>query len=200
MSADLVKLPAELRKQVAKETAPGERVLYAGRPDWRAERGMLITLFLFGVFWSAISMLFFGFSAASLLGVAPMLSDGKPVGLGMQLFFFFFSLPFVAIGAVVLVLPFLAIRKANNTAHVITDARVLSVSIGKDAGVDSYKFAAINYVTRRDRRNGTGSLTIGYGVARDSDGDTRPLTLDWSGIPDAKRAEAILRDSAMLPR
>ena len=46
---------------------------------------------------------------------------------------------------------------------------------------------AINFVKRRDRKDGFGSLSIGYGVEKDSDDDPRPLTLDWSGIPDARR-------------
>ena len=109
-------------------------------------------------------------------------------------------IPFVLVGLGMLVAPFLSIRKTRNTAHAVTDARVLNIYGGKDAGVESYKLSAINFVKRRDRRDGSGSLEIGYGVEKDSDGDTRPLTIEWTGIPDAKRAEAIIRDQAKWVR
>lgn len=192
MSSILPKLPADLSKRLADELAPGERVLYAAKPDWRAETGSLFVIFLFATFFTAIALLFFAMSAASLLGISPMLNDGKPAGIGLQLFFFLFSMPFVVAGCGLMSLPFLGIRKARNTVHAVTNARLINVYGGKDAGIESYKLATINFVRRRDRRNGTGSLSIGYGIEKDSDGDPRPLTTDWSGIPDAKRAEAII--------
>lgn len=199
MAIDHLRSRPDLRISVMAELAPGESLLYVAQPDWRAERGKLIVFFLFAVFWSAISLLFFGMSLASLLGLAPIPSGGQP-GTGMMVFFLVFSLPFVAIGFGMLAGPFLGIRKANNTAHAITDARLINVFGGADRGVESYKLETINFITRDDRRNGTGSLSIGYGVGRDSDGDPRPLTTDWSGIPDAKRAEALIRQHAKWVR
>ena len=200
MSQDLYELPADLRQALNSELQPGERVLYAGQPDWRAEWGKLTALFLFGLFWSAIAFVFFGVSAASLLGIAPMMSKGQPADIWMQLFIFVFSLPFVAIGLVFLAAPFLGIRKSRRTVHAVTDVRLLNVFGGPQGGAESYKLEAINVVKRRDLKDGFGSLSIGYGVEKDSDGDPRPLTLDWSGIPDAKRSEAIIRENAKWVR
>ncbi len=196
MTSDVSKLPQDLRRALTAELGPGERVLYAAQPDWRAERGKLMAIFLFGLGWSAIAFLFFGMSLGALLGIAPQQSNGKPAGFGMMLFFFLFSLPFVAIGLACLAAPFLGIRKSRNTVHVVTDARLVNIYGGRDAGAESYPLAKINFIKRRDRRNGTGNLHIGYGVEKDSDGDPRPLTTDWSGIPDAKRAEALIREQA----
>ena len=200
MSRDLSNLPVDLRKALNAEIAHGERVLYAGQPNWRAERGALFAIFLLGIFWSAISFAFFGMSLGGLLGLVPFNSNGKPAGLGLNLFFFVFSLPFVAIGCAMLAAPFLGIRKSRHTVHAITDARLLNVYVGRDKGAESYPFAKVNFVKRKDRRDGTGNLSIGYGVEKDSDGDTRPLTMDWSGIPDARRAEAVIREQAKWVR
>ncbi len=200
MSRDLSNLPVDLRKALNAEIAHGERVLYAGQPNWRAEWGALFAIFVFGIFWSAISFLFFGMSLGGLLGIVPFNSNGKPAGFGMNVFFFVFSLPFVAIGVAMLAAPFLGIRKSKNTVHAVTDARLINVFVGRDKGADSYPFANVNFVKRKDRRNGTGNLQIGYGVERDSDGDTKPLTMDWSGIPDARRAEQIIREQARWVR
>ena len=42
MTGDLNKLSSELRKALQSELLPGERVLYASQPDWRAEWGKLL--------------------------------------------------------------------------------------------------------------------------------------------------------------
>ena len=139
-------------------------------------------------------------SLGGLLGIVPFNSNGKPAGFGMNLFFFVFSLPFVAIGVAMLAAPFLGIRKSRHTVHAVTDARLLNVYVGRDKGAESYPFAKVNFIKRQDRRNGTGNLSIGYGVEKDSDGDTRPLTMDWSGIPGVQRAEAIIREQAKWVR
>lgn len=200
MTGDLTKLPAALRAALNAEIAVGERVLYAGQPNWRAEWGALFAILIFGIFWSAISFMFFGLSLGGLLGLAPFNSNGKPAGLGMNIFFFVFSLPFVAIGCVMLAAPFLGVRKSRNTVHAVTDARLLNVYVGKDKGAESYPLERVNFIKRKDRRDGTGNLSIGYGVEKDSDGDPRPLTMDWSGIPNVKRAEQIIRDQAKWSR
>lgn len=190
------RLPADLSKRLTAELAAGERVLYSAQPDWRADWGKMLVIFLFGFFWSSISFLFFGMSLGGILGLVPVKSGSQQASAALLTFMFFFSLPFVAIGLAMLAAPFLGIRKSRNTAHAVTDARVINVYGGIDAGAESYPLKAVNFVRRRDRRDGRGSLEIGYGVEKDSDGDTRPLALDWSGIPDAKRAEALIRQYA----
>ena len=200
MARDIPNLPAELRTALNAELQVGERVLYAGQPNWRAEWGKLLAILLFGLGWSAIAFMFFGMSLGGLLGIVPLNSNGKPAGFGMNIFIFVFSLPFVAIGCAVLAVPFLGIRKSRHTVHAVTDARLLNVYEGKDKGAESYPFAKVNFVQRKDRRDGSGNLQIGYGVEKDSDGDPRPLTMDWTGIPDARRAEQIIREQAKWVR
>ncbi len=52
----------------------------------------------------------------------------------------------------------------------------------------------------RDGRYGKGTLEIGYCVETDQDGDPQPLKMDWPGIPDAKRAESLIRENARWAR
>lgn len=200
MANDIARLPAHLRTALNSELAPGERLLYAGRPDWRAEWLVLAGLAMFGLFWSGISFTFFASSLAGLLGFASIQSDGAPAGTGLLTFALLFSLPFVLIGCVFLAAPFLAIRKSRATVHAVTDARLLNVFTGKDRGAESVPLDRINFLVRRDRAGGSGNLEIGYGVEKDSEGDPRPLTKTWSGIPDARRAEAAIRTHAKWVR
>lgn len=196
MGTSIAHLPADLRKRLSAELSPGERLLFVTQPDWRYERGKLIAIFLFGVFWSMIALTFFGISVGTLLGLVPVKDASKAMGAPLAWFMFFFSLPFVAIGCVLLAAPFLGVRKTRNTAHAITDARLISVFGGKDAGAESFKLDRIHSIIRRDFKGGIGSLSIGYGIEKDSDGDPRPLTTEWTGIADAKRAEGIIREQA----
>lgn len=200
MGTTIVDLPSDLRQRLTKELLPGERVHYAAQPDWRGERGQMILIFFFGVFWSMIALTFFGLSLGALSGLVPIKDTSKQMSAPLAWFMFFFSLPFVAIGLGLLAAPFLGIRKSKNTAHAITDARLINVYGGKDAGVETYKLDAINFIRRRDLKGGRGNLSIGYGVGKDSDGDPRPLTTDWSGIPDVHRAEVIIRGLAQWVR
>ncbi len=182
------------------ELSSTERLLYAATPDWRFNLPGNIGIFLFGLFWSSIAFTFFGISAASLLGLHPMMSDGAPSGLGLQIFIFLFSLPFVGIGLVCLAAPFTGAATSRRTVHALTDQRVLNLIAGKATKVESFNLATINFIKRWDGRDGKGTLTIGYGVEKDSDGDPRPLTTAWPGIPDVKRAEALIREHAKWAR
>jgi len=198
MTGDILRLPSDLRKALLAELEPAERVLYAAMPDWRAEWGQLTFILLFALFWSSISFAFFGASLAGLTGTARIMSGDAPASPMLLATMLCFSIPFVAIGCVLLAVPFLSVRKSRNTVHAITDARLLNVFIGRDRGTESYPLQKINFVKRRDRRAGFGSLEIGCGVEKDADGDPRPLTLSWPGIPDAKRAHGLIRAQAKL--
>lgn len=200
VGTSITNLPADLRKLLTAELMHGERVLYVAQPDWRAERGKLVAIFFFGVFWSMIALTFFGISIGALFGYVPVSDSSQSTSIPLMWFFFFFSLPFVAIGAGLLASPFLSVRKSKNTAHAITDARLINVYGGKDAGAESFMLDRIHSLMRRDLKSGTGSLSIGYGIEKDPDGDPRPLTTDWTGIPDVKRAEAIIREQANWAR
>jgi hypothetical protein len=193
---ELNRLPKNLRDAANAALQPGERILFAAQPDWRSGWFGLLMLFAFGAFWTSIAMIFFVVSSASVLGIKPMLSNGQPAGFGLSIFMVLFSLPFVAIGLGFLAAPFLAMRKARATVHLITSDRLINVTVGLDTKVESFPFKKINFVKRRSRTNGTGTLEIGYGVEKDSDGDPRPLTFDWAGIPNATQAEALIRDKA----
>ena len=200
MGTSIAHLPADLRKRLSAELSHGERLLFVTQPNWRYERGKLAAIFFFGVFWSMIALTFFGLSLGALSGLVPIKDASRQMSAPLAWFMFFFSLPFVALAAGLLVAPFLGIRKTNNTAHAITDARLVSVFGGKDAGAESFKLDRIHSITRRDFKDGFGNLSIGYGIEKDSDGDPRPLAADWTGIPDARRAEAIIRELAKWVR
>jgi hypothetical protein len=199
MVARQTALSVEMERRIREELATGERILYTGRPDWRASWGWMVAGALFGLFWSAIALTFFGTALAGLSGYATIKSGSGSASTGLLVFILIFSLPFVAIGIAFLAAPIVGIRRSNNTVHVVTDQRVIDMCMNP-TGQDSYPLSRINFLKRRDRRDGSGTLQIGYGVEKDSDGDPRPLTLDWTGIPNIKAAERAIREHAKWVR
>lgn len=190
----------DLQKRLASELFPGERVLYAAVPVWRAEIGKLAVIFFGSLCWSIVAISLLCASVCSLLGHAPVTFNGQPAGTAASALCALFTLPFVGLGLLGMATPFLSIRKSNNTVHAITGQRLLNVYTGPDHGVESFKLEQINFVVRRDLADGTGTLQIGYGVTRDADGDPRPLTTEWCGVPEARRAEALIHEHAKWTR
>jgi hypothetical protein len=193
MSTDLAKLPPEFRARVSQELSAGERVLYAAMPDWRAGLGAGLGIFLFGVGWSAISFTMFALSAAAAFGFMPAETKTPGPGTAMAFMFVLFLVPFVLVGIACLATPFYIAHRNRFTVHVATDHRVMSVCTRRRSGADSYALDRIIALKRRDWKDGRGNLSIGYGFDKDSDGDARALTLDWGGIADVRRAEAVIR-------
>jgi hypothetical protein len=197
MSLDLAKLTPDLRKRVAQELMPGERVVYAGAPDWTGGIGLGAFLFLFGLGWSALTFTAFGISVGAALGFAPPeMKMPEPRALtswGLTLFL----LPFVVVGVGLLSAPALIVYRNRRMAHIVTDRRVMTVHSGKNKGAESYTLDNIISLTRTDGgEEGCGSLLIGHGVERDSDGDIRAVTLDWLKFPAVRRAETAIRSIA----
>ncbi len=198
MTGDFSKLPRDLRNVLTSELAPGERVLYAAQPDWRAQWAQHLLVFTFGLGWMSICGPMAIFVWAETLGLR--VPSVGAMGKGLAIFFSLLIIPFVVIGLACLVEPFSSARQSRRRVHAITDQRVMTITHVTSKTLESCKLDAINFVKRRDRKDGSGTLSIGYGVEKDSDGDARPLTMDWPGIPNAKRAEQIIREQAKWVR
>lgn len=193
MINDMSRLPPALRKQLAAELRRGERILYIGRPS----RGPVFTsslpLLLMALFWCGISFPMAFMAWTNLLGIAPKIKGLAPTG-GMAWFVAIFMVPFVLVGVGLIYGFFHSLVRGATAIHVVTDSRILDIYAGRKVVVESYAGRAINFVKRRDGRDNTGSLEIAYGVERDGDGDPRPVTTTWSGIPEVRRAEAAILD------
>jgi hypothetical protein len=193
MAHTILDLPYEIRRELEQRLDPGERVAYAGLPDWRAGWGSLATITLFGAGWSAITLFLTAQLVKSALGLAPFHINGAPASRWGTIPFLLFMIPFLAIGLGCLAAPLLAAINRGRTVHAVTDRRLLTLRTGRWQRVESHMLSTVNSTRVRLGRDGRGSLTIGYGVTRDSDGDPKPLTLHWAGIPDAAAADAAIR-------
>lgn len=191
MAGQLHELSEDLRRRVREVLSPGEKVLWAGQPIWRAVWGRLLAIFLFGLFWSAISFPL----AAAVFGGATGLFPFKLNGsfdwpLWARFAVPLFMLPFVVIGSIMLVGPVMALWRCRQTVHLITDSRLIDLLPHKVVSIDP---ARISSVKRKPRGGGAGTIEIGLGWTTNSE-DCKVEDIDeWSGVPSAARAETYIR-------
>ncbi len=195
---DLHDLLPKLRTALVVELSRGERLIYASRPALHVGLGELFiaALYLgFATFWCSISFGIGFLSFASVLGLVPPATSGKlPMGPWGQAAFAIFTMPFVLIGIGMIVAPFYSYWKSRHAVHAVTTERVITVHAKPFQSVSSHSPRAVTFVNRKDHPNGTGSLRIGHGTDRDSDGDVRALELTWTAVRDPRRAETAIRD------
>lgn len=191
MAGQLHELSEELRRRVQQVVAPGEKVLWAGQPTWRAVWGRLLAIFLFGLFWGAVSFPLAAGVLAGAIGLVPFKLNGSfDWPLWARFVLPLFVLPFVAIGSVMLAGPVMALWRCRQTVHLITESRLIDILPHKVVSIDPAK---VSSVKRKPRDGGTGTIEIGLGWRTDSD-DCRIEDIDeWSGVPAAARAETYIR-------
>lgn len=185
----LRQLPPSLQDRLRDALRPGEAVLYAGMPGVTASMRQTLVGFVFGIGWSAIAFTFQGVAIASLFSSDPV----KGMGTGMGLVFCLFALPFTIIGIGLLAWPFHAAWTALLTVHAVTDRRLLTVTGGRHPSVESRSAQALTFVHRVAAGRGRGTLRLGFGTERDSDGDPRAVEVRWPGIPAVDQAEEAVR-------
>ena len=193
MTAALSRLAPSLRRRVEAELKPGERVLWAGMPGPLQSLLPSLLLFVFGVGWSSLA---FTWETVAIAGALGLGSETGGMSRGMAADFAVFGLPFVAVGVGLMGAPFYAALRAFLTAHVVTDRRLLTVTGGSRASVESRSPDRLTTLSRRDGPAGRGTLRLGYGTEKDSDGDTRSIEDRWPDVPDVALAEDAVRSLA----
>ncbi len=189
-------LPAPLAHALKEETK-GEVVRWAGQPSPGRASVATLPILLFAVPWTAISGFMFAMAVYGLVagGKAP----GEPghMSTGLGIFFILFLIPFVAIGLAMLSAPLWTWYSARHTVHAVTDKRLLTIVDGKTRKVTSVMPDRIVALERKERRDGSGMLTVVTGYDRDSDGDVVKIREEIgpvAGVRAAERHLIALRD------
>lgn len=188
-------LPPPLAAALKHETK-GEVIRWAGQPSPGRSALTTLPILLFAIPWTAISGgMFFGVIYSLLVGKAP----GEPgyIGAGMGIFFLLLLTPFVGIGLAMLSAPVWAWHTARHTVHAVTDKRLLTIVEGRARKVKSVLPEHIVSLERKERRDGSGTLTVVTGYEKDSDGDVVKLKEDIgpvAGVRQVERHLAAIRD------
>ena len=189
----LSQLPARFTDVVARETK-GEEIRWFGRPNARLAFLMATPIWIMGIPWTVFCLGWTAVPVSTLLYADkardPLKGWGAWAMGGMTLW----GLMFVLVGVGMLLTPFAAGWKARRTIHVVTNRRILTIEAGRQIAVRSVWPKDIISLERRERRSGTGTLTVVTGYTTDSDGDRVAEKEILFAVPDVRTAERQIMD------
>ncbi|MBX9991965.1 hypothetical protein [Phreatobacter oligotrophus] len=190
-------LPSDLPADLARAAAgafPGEPIRWAGRPSSRAAFWRALPIWLFAIPWTAFALFWEAMAIGGALGLA---GRGSEASSTFGLVFTLFGLPFIAVGIVLMGLPFWTARRTARTLWLVTTRRVGSVTLTA-SGVTIRTVWPHDLLAMecRERRDGSGTLKLIFGEGRDSDGDKVERSETLGHIPEVRRVEALVRQLA----
>lgn len=142
--------------------ASGERILWRGSQVARIDP-RLFGIYLFAVPWTAFALFWTVMAAAGTRAFE---------GAGLLAWAFpLFGVPFIVVGFAMLAAPFLAFLGGRGTLYAVTERRLLKLSLGRSLKVESIPGQRLGRSTRRERADGSGTLSFAVGAGTDSDGD-----------------------------
>lgn len=174
-----------LRLALERELGPDEEVVWHG---WQLARlqPKLFLIYVFAIPWTVFSLAWPGLAAAAIMGSG---EDGPGlIGWAFPLF----GLPFIAVGMWMLAGPFLPLLQRGRVLYVVTNKRVLRLSLWRELSVGTVPAARIGPIQRREQRDGTGTLQLAVKVGRDSDGDRETEHFTIGEVDDVMGAQAAI--------
>ncbi|MCB1504536.1 MAG: PH domain-containing protein [Hyphomicrobiaceae bacterium] len=190
----LNELPHDAVQTITAETQ-GEIIRWTGRPNPRSIFWSATPAWLMGIPWLALSGGMFGAMVhVALFGKAntAAMNGWGPAALGIAIVF---VSAFVLIGLAMVGAPFWAWAKSRRMIYVITDKRLIRIGWdGRTKEVASWDPARIVSLLKRERRDGSGTLTVTTLVYQDSDGDKSKDVEILAGVPNVAAAERLLRE------
>jgi hypothetical protein len=179
-----------LRLALERELHAGETVEWHGWQLGRIDPKHFL-IYVFAVPWTAFSLMWTVLAAGAM-----SVSDIGLVGIAFPLF----GLPFIAIGGWMLARPFVPLWERGRVLYVITDRRVIKLALGRELVVKTVPADRLGLAERRERPDGTGSLSLAVRIGRDSDGDKQTETFDIGPVADITGAGAAIDRIAAAPR
>lgn len=181
-----------VQEVIARELEPDEKLLWTGVPrQGVALRPADALLIPFSIMWGGFAF-FWEFKALTAVG-----SSGK----GAPVFFPLFGLPFVVMGAYIILGRFFVDAKIRaHTFYGVTDHRAIIVSGIWSREVKSLPLRTLSDISITERSDGTGTITLGpapsfasmtRGTAWPAQHASSPPHFDM--IPDAKRVYSLMR-------
>ncbi|MDA7787928.1 hypothetical protein N8940_01695 [Sphingomonadaceae bacterium] len=178
-------LGAALRRELMR----GEKIRWQGRQLARVNRGAF-AIYLFAIPWTAFALFWmamasgFGSSASAGSDDFDLFSKAFPL----------FGLPFVLIGIAMFLSPFWPLIGARNTAFAVTDQRIIRLTLARTLKTETVPPESIGRITKNERRDGSGTVTVVTGTAAGRRGRTYSRTFKLGEVESVHGAgEAITR-------
>lgn len=184
---------ARLRAALERELGPDEVVQWHGWQLGRIEPRMF-GIYIFAVPWTLFSLAWTGIATTAV-------AASEQTGLGLFAWAFpLFGLPFVAVGGWMLSRPFVPLWERGRVLYVVTDKRVLKLSLGRALTIKTVPADRIGLAERREEARGTGTLSLAVRIGRDSDGDRQIESFEIGPVGDIAGAAAAIGGIAAAAR
>ena len=173
-------LAPNLQALIDGEMRPNERVVWTGSPKPSRMFRKSVGLAIFGLIWSALP---------TGMIVASSYSKNKvpiPVYLFLSIF--------LVIGALMILAPFWAPRRAAKTAYAITNQRAIIIEPGFFGKISIRSFLPQNLVDIRRVQfaDGSGDLILDRRVSVDSEGRRSTSDIGFFGVEQVHQVESLL--------
>lgn len=186
-------LPHDLAAALKFETR-GEVIRWAARPGARSTVLASLGIYVIAIPWLLISAPICAAMLGAILKGPPASRAVAAFELAMTYFGFLFTLVFVLVGIVMLLVPVWALRRAQRMVFAVTDRRILTIVEGKSRKVTTVLPDKVLKLERKEGRDGHGTLKITIGHEKDSDGDTVAKAESIYGVPRVAEAERLVRE------
>ena len=167
---------------LTRELERGERGLWQGRPirriNWEA-----FGIWLFAIPWTAFAV----FWTAMVYAGTQSVTEAEWIWLSLA--FPMFGVPFILIGLAMLSAPILPLVTANRTLFVVTDHRLIKLTVRRSLTSQTALAARVGLITPKERPDAYGTLKIATHVGVDSDGDRTTHTFDLGEVEMVMDAE-----------
>lgn len=156
---------SRLELALSRELRDGEHVVWRGTPTGHLDI-LPFGIYVFAVPWTMFSLFW---TAMATAGMGATEWDG--IGSVLKWAFPLFGVPFIVVGLGMMAVPFHPLWERDKVLFAITNRRVIKLRLWRSLDVTMCPADRIGHVKRRERRDGSGSLSIAVKVGRESDGD-----------------------------
>jgi hypothetical protein len=195
----------ELREALQRELRSGERLIWSGQPRPSAFARPMLPVAAFGLLFLGFAV-FWTVAAAAAAWTAGNRSSA-PAGFDwLALLFPLFGLPFLLIGAGLVLSPLAMRRSARRTIYAVTARRAIIMRGTLLGGreVRSFTIDDLHQMSRHERRDGSGDLVFQEQGALRSAGpgakapSVHTRAQGFYGVPAVAELERLVRDTLGL--
>lgn len=176
--------PGDAQLRAQSELQSGESLVWAGTAD--PSRAFITSLpaMIFGIPFAGFAL--FWMSQAYHATNAMSRTSNNAFAKGFSVFPVF-GIPFLLIGAFVILTPLWNYLKAGSTVYAVTNQRIMVITGGNSRSVKSYTPADIASVEHRERPDGSGDIVIQTNSLIRNNNTVSQFKVALLGVPNVKQ-------------
>lgn len=185
--------PGDIELRAQSELQTGENLLWTGAPDPRRAAITSLPAALFGIPFAGFALFWMN---TAYRGTQHLARAHNSFTSGFAVFPLF-GIPFLLIGAGIVLAPVWVYLKGRNGVYAVTNRRVMIITGKATRAVQSITASDIVEVNHRERPDGSGDVMIRTNAVTRTNNMTSQVTVGLFGVPNVKHvAELVMNLSA----